>query len=220
MPRPKLNDDPVLDTSEDGPIRKCAGTGKRCPQLDMVRFACAPDGTVTPDVATKLPGRGVWISAERDIIDKAGTSGVFSRGFKRQVTVPYGLSDLIESLLVKRLQSHLGMAKRAGAITLGFDQVRDVIRKTRPGVLLQAQDGAKDSRNKVYFLAKAIYENIQVSGALTSSELGMAFGRSYVVHAVLKNGAFSKRWLEDYRRLSGFRHCPEVDGFSDLSGND
>ena len=71
----------------------------------------------------------------------------------------------------------------------------------------------------MYFLAKAIYDTVSVSGGLTSSELGMAFGRTHVVHAVLKNGAFAQRWMEDYQRFSGFRRCPEADWISDLSDN-
>ena len=219
MPRLKQNDDPLLDTSNDGPIRQCAATRKRCVQREMIRFARAPDGTVTPDVGAKLPGRGVWVQANREIIDAGDITGVFSRGFKAQIRLPDGLGDLIETLLLKRLQGHLGMAKRAGAITLGFDQVRAVLRKTQPGVLIQAKDGAEDGRNKVYFLAKAIYDTVSVSGGLTSSELGMAFGRTHVVHAVLKNGAFAQRWMEDYQRFSGFRRCPEADWISDLSDN-
>ena len=214
MPHLKQNDDKPLDNSPDGPIRQCAVTRERLAQADMIRFARAPDGTVTPDTAAKLPGRGVWIKADRAAVDAASKKGAFSRGFKGQAHAPEGLSDIIEALLIKRLQGVLGMAKRAGRITLGFDQVRDYIRKRPPGVLLAASDGAEDSRNKVYFLAKAIYEDAAVSGALTSSELGMAFGRTHVVHGLLHVGAFSKRWSQDYQRLSGFRYQPEVDWFS------
>ena len=106
------------------------------------------------------------------------------------------------------------MAKRAGKVTLGFDQVRDSLRKSAPGILLEASDGAEDGRNKVYFLAKAIYELVSVSGGLTSSELGMAFGRTHVIHGLLHAGAFSKRWSQDYQRLAGFRHLPEAKWFS------
>jgi predicted RNA-binding protein YlxR (DUF448 family) len=211
MPHLKQNDDKPLDNSPNGPIRQCAVTRERLTQTDMIRFARAPDGKVTPDVAGKLPGRGVWIKADRATLDAAGKKGAFSRGFKEQAHTPEGLGVLIEALLIKRLQGVLGMAKRAGHITIGFDQVRDYLRRRPPGVLLSASDGAEDSRNKVYFLAKAIYEHVAVSGALTSSELGMAFGRTHVVHGLLHAGAFSKRWSQDYKRLSGFRHRPELD---------
>lgn len=217
MPHLKQNDDAPVDTGSNGPIRLCAVTRERMAQADMIRFARAPDGTVAPDIGEKLPGRGMWLTANRETVESAISKGVFSRGFKAQSRAPDGLADLIETLLVKRLQGVLGMAKRAGKVTLGFDQVRDSLRKRRPGIVLEASDGAEDGRNKVYFLAKAIYEHVSVSGGLTSSELGMAFGRTHVIHGVLETGAFSKRWSQDYHRLTGFRQVPETIWFSGLS---
>lgn len=217
MPHPKQNDEAPLDTGPEGPIRQCAQTRERLVQRDMIRFARAPDGSVTPDIAAKLPGRGVWIRADAATLNAAVAKGAFSRGFKASVQAPDGLPDLVEALLVKRLQGILGMAKRAGAIVLGFDQVRDSLRKRRPGILLEASDGAEDGRNKVYFLAKAIYEHVSVSGSLTGAELGMAFGRAHVIHGLLEAGAFAKRWSVDYQRLGGFRQLPENNWFSGIS---
>ena len=82
MPRLQQNDEPVVDTASGVPIRQCAATRERYEQHAMIRFARAPSGEVTPDVRGKLPGRGVWITAERKTIDKAAENGVFSRGFK------------------------------------------------------------------------------------------------------------------------------------------
>lgn len=217
MPHPKQNDEPPVDNSPDGPIRQCAVTRERLAQTDMVRYARAPDGSVAPDVAARLPGRGVWIKAERAVLETAIAKGAFSRGFKAQSKADPALPDLVETLLVKRLQGVLGMAKKAGKVVLGHDQVRAALQKRRPGILLEASDGAEDGRNKVYFLAKALYENVKVSGGLSSAELGMAFGRAHVVHGLIEAGVFSKRWWGDYQRLIGFRHTPEHDWFSGIS---
>ncbi len=217
MPHPKQYDDASLDISPDGPVRLCAVTRERHLQSEMVRFARASDGTVTPDIAARLPGRGVWLTASTETLAEATAKNIFSRGFKAQSHIPDGLADLIETLLIKRLQGVLGMAKRAGAIILGYDQVRNVLRKRAPGIVLFASDGAEDGRNKVYFLAKAIYEHVTVSGGLTSTELGMAFGRPNVVHGLIENGAFAKRWSVDYQRLQGFRQTPELSWFSGVS---
>lgn len=217
MPHPKQNDEPPVDNTPDGPIRQCAVTRERLAQTEMVRYARAPDGSVAPDVAAQLPGRGVWISANRATLETAMAKGTFSKGFKAQSKADEALPDLVEALLVKRLQGVLGMAKKAGKVVLGYDQVRASLQKRRPGILLEAGDGAEDGRNKVYFLAKALYENVKVSGGLSSAELGMAFGRSGVVHGLLEAGAFSKRWWGDYQRLIGFRQAPEQDWFSGIS---
>ena len=56
--------------------------------------------TVTPDVAEKLPGRGVWIKADRLVLEDAVKKKAFARAFKTSVTVPEGLPDTVEALLV------------------------------------------------------------------------------------------------------------------------
>ena len=214
MPRRTQNDDAVLTDTADGPVRLCAAGRERLSKAEMIRFVRAPDGAVVPDLAEKLPGRGVWVRAERAAIDKACKTGAFGRGLKASVTMDPELSDQIEQLLIKRLQNTLGLAKKAGAIVLGFDQVRSALQSRPPGTLIEASDGGKDGRNKLYFLAKALYEPPQVSGALSSDELGMAFGRTHVVHACLERGAFSRNWQTDYSRLTGFRTAPELEWYS------
>ncbi len=211
MPHLKQNDD-AFEIDEAGtPLRQCAASRERLPQTQMVRFARAPDGSVAPDIIQRLPGRGVWIAARREAVDDAVKTGAFSRGFKQQATPDPALSDLVETLLVKQLQNRLSLAKKAGKVVLGFDQVRASLRKQRPGTVLAASDSADDSRNKVYFLAKALYSNVSLSGGLTSSELGMALGRPHVIHGLIEGGPFSRKWRADYKRLTGFRPVPDAD---------
>jgi len=196
------------------PERQCVVTRERRRQTEMVRFALSPDGIVTPDVAGKLPGRGVWVLADRETLDVAIKTKAFSRGFKTQATAPDGLVELTIQLLTKRCLDSLSLAKKAGAVVLGFDQVRADIQKRAPGWILEAADGSADGRGKVYSLAKALYENVKIAGALTSSELGMAFGREHVIHGVLVKGPFAKRFGVEYKRLTGFRTAPENSWFS------
>ena len=59
----------------------------------MVRFVLGPECDVVPDVAGRLPGRGVWLTAERPMIEKAVEKRLFSRGFKTQANVSEGLVD-------------------------------------------------------------------------------------------------------------------------------
>jgi uncharacterized protein len=221
MTKPHRKSDPRLagtagNTADgEGPVRQCAVTRERLAQTEMVRFVLSPDMVVTPDINSKLPGRGVWVKADRESITLAATKGAFTRGFKEKVNVPEGLAEQVESLLLQRCQSVLGMAKKAGGVILGYDQVKDALRKKTHGILLEASDGAEDGRNKVYFLAKALYSSVNVAGALTSEELGMAFGRERVIHGLVRKGAIAKTWTLAYRRLIGFRDAPEVNWFKD-----
>jgi uncharacterized protein len=221
MTKPHRKSDPRVtgtagDTADgEGPVRQCAVTRERLAQTEMVRFVLSPDMVVTPDINSKLPGRGVWVKADRGSISLAASKGAFARGFKAQVKVPEGLVDQVEALLLQRCLSVLGMAKKAGGVILGYDQVKDALRKKTHGILLEASDGAEDGRNKVYFLAKALYSSVNVAGALTSAELGMAFGRDRVIHGLVRKGAIAKTWTLAYRRLTGFREAPELNWFKD-----
>jgi uncharacterized protein len=222
MKKPYPSSEPGLipenEETDDGdasasPERQCAVTRERLPKEAMIRFVLSPDNVVTPDIAARLPGRGVWVAAERKHVDTAAAKGAFARGFKGAVAVPEGLSDLTERLLVKRCVELLGLARKAGLAIQGHDQVRDALRGKAPAFLLEASDGAEDGRNKVYFLAKAIYSDVKVAGALSAQELGMAFGRDRVIHGLVRRGAIAKNWEIAYRRLTGFRVAPELDWF-------
>ena len=186
--------------------RMCMFSRERMPVSQMIRFVLDPNGNVFPDLQAKLPGRGVWLHASRDVLTSVLKSkNGFSGGFKASATADDGLVELIDRLLLERCQATLGLAKRSSAIILGYDQVRNELQKRKPGWLLEASDGAYDGRKRVVGLAVAVYDRVRIANILSSSELGMAFGREHVVHALLKTGRFSDVWTTDYRRLFEYR---------------
>ena len=218
MPQ-NLNDtDQRLEAHRDkragGPVRQCAVTRERLAPDALIRFVRSPDGLVAPDVFGKLPGRGAWVSANRSTLESAIDKNLFASAFKAQSKPMDNLIDEVERQLLQRCTGLLGMAKKSGVAVFGFDQVRAYIRKQEPGWLIEASDGAEDGRNKVHFLAKAIYEDVKVAGALSSAELGVAFGREHVIHALLEQGSLSDAFSVAYERLIGFRDAPETGWFS------
>ncbi len=220
MPQPKNEPEqrPLTAREEKaagGPIRQCAVTREHHKPDGLIRFVRSPDGLAMPDVNGKLPGRGAWVKAYRGTVTKAVETDAFSRAFKTKTKPMEAISDEIERQLARRCIGLIGMAKKGGLAVIGFDQVRAYIRKDEPGWLLEASDGAKDGRNKVQFLAKAIYDDAKVAGALSSAELGMAFGREHVIHALLERGRLAKAFGIAYKRLIGFRSAPETEWFAD-----
>ena len=140
IPENEMDDDGDASAS---PERQCAVTRERLPKEAMIRYVLSPDNIVTPDVADRLPGRGVWVGAERRHVDTAAAKGAFARGFKSAVTVPEGLSDLTERLLVKRCVELLGLARKAGLAIQGHDQVRDALRGKEPAFPPRSQRRAQ-----------------------------------------------------------------------------
>jgi len=207
--RARDGDDLVLDEDAENALgfreRRCAATGERLSEDKLLRFAVDPAGLVIPDVAAKLPGRGVWTLSTRVAVDSAAKKGGFARGFKKSVNIPAGLADQAEALLAKRCLDFLGIARGAGDVILGADSVETALRKAKPTWLFEASDGAADGRDKILGLAFGLWGRVSVAGCFTSEELGVALGRDRVIHGLIPVGRIAHRWTVDIGRLSGFR---------------
>src|SRR5882762_4283390 len=198
--------------------RRCIVTGQVLPEARLLRFVLSPDGQIVPDVEAKLPGRGLWVSANRAIIAQAVAKRLFARAAKAPAVADSGLPERAESRLVERILAHLGLARRAGELILGFDQVDKALRSaTPPAVIIEAAEAAPDGRRNLQAAATAQGHVPFVIGALTNAELSLALGRENVVHAALKPGRIAERLIFEAARLGGFRALrPWVwEGFSD-----
>ena len=195
------------DTSMDGSrTRRCIVSGEILPEGRLMRFAVAPDGEVVPDVDAKLPGRGLWVRAERKAVEQAVAKGLFSRAAGESVKADAGLASRTEVRLVERMLDHLGLGRRAGELILGFDQVERALRgPNAPAVIIEAADAAPDGQRKLQAAARSAGVVPFVIAPFNSAELSLALGRSNVVHAALKSGRIAEQLVFDAGRLNGFR---------------
>lgn len=182
------------------PERRCIATGEVQSKSGLIRFVASPDGVVTPDLAGKLPGRGIYVSADRAALELAVQKKLFSRSAKTQLTVPEGLVDLVETLVLRRLQDTLALARKSGRAVCGYEKVRGWLGSENVRLLLQASDGSARGKTKVNTPEGARY-----CGCLTADELGQAFGRDVVIHAAVSAGPLATRSVEEAARLSGLR---------------
>jgi predicted RNA-binding protein YlxR (DUF448 family) len=193
--------------------RRCIVTGEVLPESKVIRFVVGPENEIVPDLAAKLPGRGIWVSANRVTLQRAITKNLFSKAAKAQVRTGADLPERLQALLVNRMQEHLGLARRSGLLVLGFDSVMRALESRRkPGVLVEARDGAQDGRRKVRAAALAQGAQPQMIDALTADELSMALGRETVIHGALFPGPLADRLMLDAERLEGFRPRDEKNG--------
>lgn len=185
----------------DEPERRCIATGETSPRRGLIRFVVSPEGVLVPDLLGRLPGRGIWVSADRAAIGKAVKKGLFARAARRTVEVPEGLVEDVETGLARRVIEGISLARKAGQAVAGYEKVRDWLARGRARILFQASDGSERGKSKL----RPPGGRGSFFEVLTASELGLSFGREHVIHAALGSGGLTERIREDAIRLSGVR---------------
>jgi hypothetical protein len=197
----------------------------------MIRFVVGPDRQIVPDLAARLPGRGIWLSACRDVLESGGPQedgwqqgeprkekqsvGVrvsvghrnlvraFARAARGPVTVPSDLSFLLQAALVRRIGECLGLARRAGQAVAGYEKAREALRTGRYRLVLQASDGSEAERAR--FLS-GFGPELRVIDPLPGETLGRVFGRDHVVHVAVATGKLAESLVLEAGRLAGLRN--------------
>ena len=189
-----------------GAERLCAVSREVKPVEELIRFVVGPDGIV-PDLKRKLPGRGLWITADKPTLKDAIARNVFARGFKREVRATAELIDLTELLLQRAALDALSISGKAGLVLTGFAKVEAAIARESIVGLIHAADASQDGVKK---LAGALRhrpdaDRVTMVKTFTTAQLDLALGRSNVVHAALLAGPANDTFLARFARLERFR---------------
>ncbi len=186
-----------------GSERLCAVTRAVTPVDEMIRFVAGADGTLVPDVKRKLPGRGVWVKAGRDIVAQAVRRGVFARALKTEVRVAPDLPDMVDRLLERAVLDALAIARKAGQTVAGFTKVERALASATVIGLVHAADAGPDGLRKIAAAAERRTDApaCAVIDCFSATHLDLAFGRPNVGHAALLAGPASEAVLARWRRL-------------------
>lgn len=188
------------EKTTDVPERRCIVSGDVAPKAGLVRFVIGPDAVIFPDLAEKLPGRGIWVTADREMIAQAVKKNLFSRSAKMPVKAPENLPDMVEAGLAHRLVELISLARKSGRAVVGFEKVKGWLSEGRAKVLIQASDGSERGKGKLW-----TPEGSRWFGCLTSAELGLAFGRDHAIHGALAAGGLANRVITEAAKLAGLR---------------
>jgi uncharacterized protein len=192
----------------------CIVTRIRGEPDDLVRFVCAPDGTVVPDIRCQLPGRGVWVQARQPLVAEAVKRRLFRRGLGEACRAPDILPGQVADLLRRAALDYLALANKAGLVIAGFEKVSAAISKGRVAVLVEASDGAEDGQRKL--LAKLnrtgqlTGQQAEIVRSFDSAALDLALGRSNVIHAGLTNDPLSRKFVAAARKLETYSGTNEI----------
>jgi uncharacterized protein len=193
----------------DGPERTCAVTGRKDAPAAMIHFCLSPEGKVVPDLRRRLPGRGVWVSARRAVVDEAARRQVFSRGFKTKAEASPDLGAEVEQLMEAEALQFFSIVNKAGLVVAGAAKVEAAIASGAVAALIHAADASNHGVLKVERALRArlgdAADSIPKINIFTSRQLDLALGRSNVIHAALGHGEASAAFLKKAQRLSDYR---------------
>lgn len=188
-------------------FRRCALTRASRPREELLRFVLAPDGAIVPDLKERLPGRGVWLTAAQDCVAEAEKRNVFPRALKENVKVPEGFAAQVDRLLADAAVSALALANKAGEVVFGTAKVEEAIAKGKVLALVHAHEAAEDGCRKLdgKFRGTEGENALPTVRAFSSDELGLASGRTNVIHAALIQGGAALKFLAAASRLERYR---------------
>ena len=188
--------------------RKCIATGQVLSKIELVRFVLGPDSLIYPDLENKLPGRGIWVKADRSAIVKAEKGQLFSRAAKQSVECIENLAEQVENLIANRIIKLIGLSRKSGQCICGYEKVKDWLKKDIAKVLIQSSDGSNREKSRL-----RTPNDGKFIGWLSSKELGKAFARENITHCALASGGLTKRIVEDAQRLKGLRIIKDQNSF-------
>lgn len=196
-------------------LRRCIVTRQALEKPAMIRFVLDPEGRVVPDLKEKLPGRGLWVTAERAILAQAVARNAFAKAAKQSAKVAPDLVERVAELAKREVAELLGLARKSGHLVAGFEKVQAALDRDGVRVLIAASDGAEDGRRKLARRAGwdpraagapasglAAGSGVEICAPLTADELARALGRDHAVHAAIRQSGIAERIITACRRLA------------------
>ncbi len=168
-------------------------------QAAMIRFVIGPEAQVVPDVKAKLPGRGLWLSARREVLEAAMARRVFAKAARQPVAVSVDLAEHVDDLLVRHVLDFVGLGRRAGVVIFGYERVVAAVKAGQISFLIEAYDGFPGRG------LRHLGDILPVVRLFNFRALGAALGRSEVVRVAVKTGHMAEILLLEASRLACYR---------------
>ncbi len=195
------------DEQSGNPIRTCIVERARKERPFLLRFVLSPQEGIVPDIKGNLPGRGVWVTARKEIVAEAVKRRAFQRAFRKPVSVSDSLSLEVERLFKRSALERLSICNKAGLLVVGFSKVEEALKRHEIVALLHADTAAADGKAKLDRKLEALFagkDYIAPKNCFTSAEISLAAGSIGVIHAGLREGGATQAFLQALDRLSAY----------------
>lgn len=176
---------------------------------ELIRFVASPDGGIVADLKCKLPGRGVWVSGDRDSIQKAFEQKRIQKSLALKDDIKIEsepILNTITQMLNQKVLNAYAMARKAGSVILGFEKVAKAIQTGKVIILIEANDGALGGQKKIRSKAKSFYEMDMpyIDNFYTINDLSASLGYENLVHGAVLNSKVSTTVLKAIRKRDQF----------------
>ena len=180
----------------------------------MIRFVADPDGRVVADLKGNLPGRGCWVTAQRDYVQQASAKNLFARALKSKVTVPPDLDGDIDGLLVWALTGMMSLARKAGQLVSGAAKVDAAVRSGEAIAVFHATDAAADGVRKIdqarHAAVAAGCPQFPAFRLLSAAEMAVLGGGREVIHFATLAGQAGEGVVKRAKMLDRYRNGAEI----------
>lgn len=191
--------------------RTCIVTREAVSPEGLIRFVAGPDGRVVPDLKRQLPGRGCWVTAERELIDRAIQRKLFARALKRDVTADADLGALVDRLISADLAGMMHLARKAGQFVSGATKVDAAVRAGAALAVFHSADAAADGVRKIDQARKAwklgsnAGDDIPSFSFFTGAEMDDLIGQNAFIHACALAGQAGEGVVKRATMLEKYR---------------
>ena len=156
---------------------------------ELIRLVLGPDSEVVVDLASRTRGRGAWVHARVDCLEKAAPRGL-SKSFRTAVnTRPTQLAARLDEAAVRRLGGLFVSAQRAGCLIAGTDAVGRALDAGSARCVVVAEDARAAAKAPRIAQAGAAGK-VVVWG--TKEDLGDVLGRGPTGVVALTDSGFSE----------------------------
>lgn len=180
--------------------RKCIVTGKILEKDKLLRFCVGPDNEIIPDFKKKLPGKGIYVSNSKTLLEKAAETNVFAKVLKKKVKPAPDLAEMAGNILRHNALGAVSLSRKAGSFVCGLDKVLEAIKKEKAAFVLEAKDAGNDGHQRIMLVSK----DMDVFQVFATEELGKALNRENIVHAAFLKSEMANMVKRELRKLADF----------------
>ena len=167
---------------------------------NLIKICLSPDNKLIPDLCDKLPGKSVWLPADKALIVNILRKEDLKKYFRVSKIYSTDLVSIIEMILRKKILSSISMTKKSGVLAIGLDAIKTQIVQKKHCLIIVAM-GAKSLTNKSFFAS----ENVSIfESLLERKDLEKSTGKINVKYVGIFSKNFKKTIQVDLNKLKGF----------------